>query len=174
MNLQKIDVFAIEQPAWTWSSATPETLHTLAESLKRSGQLRPIHVAEIPENFAGQQYMVLDGVTVVQAASLAGLTQLWAIVYPEMDEVTAMTRAVELNLCGGELRSPDKCHAALSKTLGTLAETMKVADVQALTTMDVLDLASYIELHKQGFKWHEYSGPPRKAGNRSFFDTPEE
>lgn len=159
MELKKIFVEEIGQAPWNWSTPTDATLLTVANSLRRVGQLRPIFVHEKGEQLTGTSYEVLDGNTVVLAAGRAGLTELWAVVYPEMEEVDAIERALELNLCGGELRSKNKCHAALSAALGKLAAVIGLAGAQTRVGLDAFDTESYITLYKTGFDWENYIGP---------------
>lgn len=97
----------VEDPDQPRKGYDEESLHGLAESIRRYGLLNPITVRPLPD---GRTYQIVTGERRWRAAELAGLTAIPCIV-KQIDHDTATTEQLIENLQREDLAPIDKARA---------------------------------------------------------------
>jgi ParB-like chromosome segregation protein Spo0J len=111
MNLVKIPLADVKSAPWRFSEDHDLGHHSvrrytpiqenIVRSLKTVGQLREIHVRPIGASVP-QQYEILDGHIVVDAARQLGLKELYAAIHANLNDEAALEWYIHINLnrCG--------------------------------------------------------------------------
>lgn len=108
MEVQLIPIDQIvEDPDQPRKGYDEESLHGLAESIRRYGVLNPITVRPLPDQ---KTYQIVTGERRWRAAELAGLTEIPCIV-KHIDHATATTEQLVENLQREDLAPIDKARA---------------------------------------------------------------
>lgn len=132
--------------------------HNIALSLKREGQIAPIHVRHVD----GLDYQTLDGHIVVEAAKQIGLDGLNAIVHRGLTDQDAMLRYILMNLnrCGQYGHYHVKIHRTFKKLWPGLSKEQKTELLCTYLSWPPDRVADYVELSEQDDNWQKFMFVP--------------
>jgi hypothetical protein len=124
-------------------------------SLKKDGQLAPIHVRPLE----GTQYQILDGHVVVECARKAGFQVLEAVVHPGLSDTDAHKRYLYFNL-----NRARHYHVKLMRDLKVLfpsnsAEELAaaVAELCKVLSFSPDQAEAYLSLDERGRNWRKWT-----------------
>ncbi|VVB51669.1 Uncharacterised protein [uncultured archaeon] len=146
--------------------------HNIEVSLKRDGQIAPIHVRLV----ADLMYEVVDGHIVLDAAKKLGLTSLLVIDHGTLDDTEALLRYITLNLnrCGQYGHYHVKIHRTLGLLWPDVDTATRAARLGEYMSWPAERIQDYVELAERDDNWQKFMFVPKDDGEQSGFFAGEE